>query len=74
MSSNELKVGDWLGASLNDRLPASISEAGKMLSLGRTTIYRLIWDGKLDAVKIRRRTLIRTASIRRLAGEDHRSV
>ena len=52
-----------------DRLLASIAETGSMLSIGRTTIYHLIGENKLEAVKIGRRTLIRVASIRRLAGE-----
>lgn len=57
-----------------DQLLASIAEAGKMLSLGRTTIYRLIEEKELEVVRIGRRTLIRTDSIRRLAGENPRRV
>jgi excisionase family DNA binding protein len=56
-----------------DPLLASIWDAGKMLAVGRSTIYRLIWDGRLEVVKIGRRTLIRIASIRRLVGEADRS-
>jgi excisionase family DNA binding protein len=52
-----------------DHMLASIPEAGKMLSVGRSTLYRLIGEGKLEAVKIGRRTLIRVASIRALAGD-----
>lgn len=40
-----------------------------MLSIGRTPMYGLISDKKLEAVKIGRRTLIRIESIRRLANE-----
>jgi len=49
---------------------ASIPEAQRALSIGRSTTYRLIEDGKLETVKIGRRTLIRVASIRALAGEE----
>jgi excisionase family DNA binding protein len=50
-----------------NRLLVSVAEAGAMLSLGRTTIYRLISEGKLDVVRIGRRTLIRMTSIQILA-------
>ena len=56
-----------------DRLLASVAEAGNMSSRGRTTIYRLIGEKGLKAVKIGRRTLIRIDSTRRLAAEDPRS-
>lgn len=48
---------------------ASIPEAQRALGIGRSTAYRLIEDGKLETVKIGRRTLIRVSSIRALAGE-----
>lgn len=49
---------------------ASIPDAQRALGIGRSTAYRLIEDGKLEAVKIGRRTLIRVSSIRALAGEE----
>ena len=48
---------------------ASISDAQRALGIGRTTAYRLMDDGKLEKVKIGRRTLIKVASIKALAGE-----
>lgn len=44
----------------------SINDAAAALCLGRTSIYSLINEGKLDVVKVGRRTLVTIASIRRL--------
>lgn len=52
-----------------DNVLISIPDAGKMLSVGRSTLYRLIAEKQLETVKIGRRTLVRVASIRALAGE-----
>ena len=48
----------------------SINDTAKALGLGRTSIYALINDGRLEVVKIGRRTLIRVASIRHLTGAE----
>ena len=47
-------------------ITTSINDAAKALSLGRTSIYALIRDGRLETVKLGRRTLVRIASIRQL--------
>lgn len=49
-----------------ERIALSITDTAKTLSLGRTSIYALINDGKLDIVKVGRRTLVKMDSIRRL--------
>ena len=48
----------------------SITSAKTTLGLGRTTIYRLISEGQLETIKIGRRTLIKTASIRALINPE----
>ncbi|MCL2716780.1 MAG: helix-turn-helix domain-containing protein [Alphaproteobacteria bacterium] len=47
--------------------PVSVStkEAGQALGIGRSSVYILIQDGSLNAIKIGRRTLGTTESIRR---------
>jgi excisionase family DNA binding protein len=47
-------------------LAISINDAAKALGVGRTSIYQMINDGRLEAFKLGRRTLVKTESIRRL--------
>ncbi len=49
-----------------ERLAYSINDTAKALSLGRTSIYAMIADGRLEAFKLGRRTLIKADSIRRV--------
>jgi excisionase family DNA binding protein len=53
-------------------LSVSISDAAKVLGLGRTSIYAMIADGRLDAFKLGRRRLVRVDSIRRLVAASRR--
>lgn len=54
-----------------EKLAYSINETARALSLGRTSVYSMIADGRLEAFKLGRRTLIRAESIKRLVrGED----
>lgn len=53
-----------------DRLAYSINETARTLSLGRTSIYAMIADGRLDAFKLGRRTLIPAESIKRLVAQQ----
>ena len=47
-------------------LAYSIREACRISSLGRTRLYQLIGEGRLEARKIGKRTLIPAASLRAL--------
>jgi len=49
-----------------DPLAVSITEAARALGLGRTSIYTMIGDGRLETFKLGRRTLVKFASVRRL--------
>jgi excisionase family DNA binding protein len=46
-----------------------VKGAAEALGLGRTSIYVLINDGRLETVKLGRRTLITTTSIRALLSD-----
>ncbi|WP_342448547.1 helix-turn-helix domain-containing protein [Sphingomonas kaistensis] len=50
-----------------ERLLVSIPDAGTMLGLGRSKIYELLTEGRLESVTIGRRRLIRLDSVRLLA-------
>lgn len=51
-------------------IATSVNGAAKALSIGRTTVYELINSGRLETVKLGRRTLIKTASIRALINPE----
>ena len=49
-----------------EQLAVSINDTAKALGLGRTSIYAMIGDGRLEAFKLGRRTLVKSESTRRL--------
>jgi excisionase family DNA binding protein len=51
-------------------LAYSIPEAIRVTSLGRTNIYKLIAEGRLEVRRIGRRTLIPAKSVRKLLEGD----
>ena len=54
---------------LLETLPtASVSETAEMLRCSEGQIYAMAKDGRLDAVRIGKRVVIKTESIRRLLG------
>ncbi|TRD11112.1 helix-turn-helix domain-containing protein [Erythrobacter insulae] len=53
-----------------EQLTVSVSAAAKALGLGRTTVYALIKQRKIETIKVGRRTLLTTASLRRLINDE----
>lgn len=51
----------------------SVSEAVRYTGLSRSTLYRLMKDGTLESVKIRRRRLIRRDALNALIGRAPRA-
>jgi excisionase family DNA binding protein len=49
---------------------ASVGEVAEMLSVSRGAVYAMTTDGRLDALRIGRRVVVKTASVRRLLGES----
>lgn len=47
----------------------SIKQTSDALSIGRTSTYHLIRDGRLEVVKLGRRTLVKVSSIKELIGK-----
>lgn len=52
-----------------ETMAVSVKDAAKALSLGRTSIYALIKEGRLETVKLGRRTLIKVQSVRALLAD-----
>lgn len=53
-----------------DRLAYSVTEVTEITGLGRTTIYRLINEQRLQSVKVGRRRLIKADDLSSLLGTD----
>jgi excisionase family DNA binding protein len=51
--------------SVSDRKLLTVKQTTETCSFGRTKAYELIRDGRLDARKVGRRTLITVASLER---------
>lgn len=51
-------------------IAVSIKDAATALSIGRTSIYAMIADGRLEAFKLGRRTLVRVESIQKLVAKQ----
>ena len=55
---------------IEERGALSVREAAKYTSLGITKLNQLIRNGEIESVKLGRRRLVKTASLRKLLGED----
>ena len=51
-------------------LLCGVTDAGRALGVGRSTVYSLIDSGQLETVSIGRRRLIRLTSVKALAGGE----
>lgn len=51
-------------------LTLTINDAARTLGIGRTHLYRLISEGKVETVSLGRRGLVKTASLRKLTGTE----
>lgn len=49
-----------------NQIAASVSETARTLGIGRTLVYEMIADGRLETFKLGRRRLVTIESIRRL--------
>lgn len=52
-----------------EALLCSIPDAAAALGLGRSKIYELIGEGRLETISIGRRRLVRVESVKSLAGK-----
>lgn len=49
---------------MTEKLSVTIPEAGEMLGLGRSTLYRLINEGQLKPKKVGKRTLFLVSDLK----------
>lgn len=56
-----------------DVLAVSVNEAARIIGVGRTSIYSMIRDGQIETLKIGRRTVVKTSSLRRIIDQGGRS-
>ena len=74
MTRKERKGQDGLLASIHDifgELPVEpicvrVAVAVKLTGISRSTLYELIGDGEIEAVKVGRSTFVKYASLKRL--------
>lgn len=54
---------------MDQPLALRINDAARTLGVGRTHLYRLISEGRIDTVQLGRRRLVKAASLRKLIEE-----
>ncbi|WP_375397205.1 helix-turn-helix domain-containing protein [uncultured Sphingomonas sp.] len=54
---------------MDQPLTLRINDAARALGIGRTHLYRLIGDGKIETVQLGRRRLVKLASLKKLVEE-----
>lgn len=53
-----------------DVLAVSVKEAARIIGVGRTSLYSMIRDGRIETLKIGRRTVVKTSSLRRIIDQE----
>lgn len=61
------------GLGEHERLAVSITTAATMLGIGRSTLYEMLGDDKIETISVGRRRLVLVASLRAFV-EARRSV
>ncbi|WP_293988821.1 helix-turn-helix domain-containing protein [Sphingomonas sp.] len=56
-------------AKMDQLLALRINDAARALGVGRTHLYRLINEGKIETIQLGRRRLVKAASLRKLIEE-----
>lgn len=54
---------------MDQSLALRINDAARSLGVGRTHLYRLINDGKIETIQLGRRRLVKAASLKKLIDE-----
>jgi len=54
----------------DERPTMKVTEAAALLSCGTASVYQMVHEGTLDTVRVGRKILVKTVSLRRLAGLD----
>jgi excisionase family DNA binding protein len=61
-------------SDIHDKLTVTVEVAGKALNLGRNAAYEAVRRGDIPSVRIGRRYVIPTASLRRMLGIEGKEV
>lgn len=64
--ARDVEFGD---VKMDQLLALRINDAARALGVGRTHLYRLINEGKIDTICLGRRRLVKAASLRKLIEE-----
>jgi len=51
---------------LDSQPTVTVPEAARMLSISRQSVYAMVADGRLDALRVGRRVIVKTASLRKM--------
>lgn len=55
---------------MDSPLTLTINDTARLLGIGRTHLYQLIRDGKIETISLGRRRLVKFASVRKLVEDS----